>query len=562
MKKIHAAKCPRHNCNEVQLSLDGIQESKSSSITTDAFSITFGSCTKVYPLRLIRPINKFKYDEQKEIKNVIDDIVQNSIIITCAVCDNPKRAILRCALCHSSTYACEYCEASAVLVQDVLISSTTKSIKKKYDLRRKSLQNTIDFLKESPGTTESKRRDELKIAELTNTLNDLEREEETEINNVNKKRLAWPYSTINGILRTTDLIKYIVRKIERNEELTKHEKKGFKGASHLLNLENFNFINCIHAEYMHLACLGTTKRLVELTFDVGEVRKKTSKRKLSEASKFNHEIRKVQVFREFSRRCRNLDLSIIKAQEYRNIILFMYPIVIDCIDSNYPKEKIVWLNLAYILRACVLPNIEFNCIDKENIKRACNKFYSLFEKCFGEINCTYSVHVTSAHILRVRGDEPLTARSAFKFESFYSEMKNLFHPGSSSTLKQILQNTLMKRSLESHSCSKPIKYSCVKNPNTGLENDSMIYIFNEKKTHDFYSINKINENNTFQCTLQGRFEHNCPLTPEIDWSSVGVYKVGPSSSTVKTIKKSEIHGKVIKVKDYLLTCPINVLQEQ
>ena len=44
---------------------------------------------------------------------VIQDINDNNCIIETAVCDNPKRSILRNALCHSSTYACEYCEGCA-----------------------------------------------------------------------------------------------------------------------------------------------------------------------------------------------------------------------------------------------------------------------------------------------------------------------------------------------------------------------------------------------------------------------------------------------------------------
>ena len=512
---------------------------------------------------MIRPINKYKYDEQNEILNVLNDIFENSIIITCVICDNPKRAIIRCALCHSSTYACEYCEASAVLVQDVLLTSTQDSIKKKYELRKKSLQNTIEFLTESPGTSESKERDNKKIEELIKVINNLKKEEQEELKRLSlRKKLTWPHSTMNGTLRTRDLIRYVVAKIERNEDLDKHEKKGFKGSSHLLHIENFHFINDIPAEYMHSNCLGVVKRMIELTFDVGETRTKVSKRKLSDVSLFNALIKAVQVVREFSRRCRNLDLSTIKAQEYRNIILFFFMIIVKCIDSNFPKEKMIWLYLAYIIRACILPNAEFHCIDVNHIKRACNKFYSLYEKSFGPTNCTYSVHITISHVLRIRGNEPLTERSAFKFESFYSEMKNLYHPGSQAPLKQVLQNTMIKRSLESHSCSKPVKYDCVKVPNSGLENNSMIYIFNERKEHEFYNIVHINEDNTFECTKQGRFEYKCPLTPEINWSSVGVYKVGPCSSTMKTIKKSEIHGKVLKVHEHLITCPLNILKEQ
>ena len=514
-------------------------------------------------MRLIRPTNRYKYDEQAEIYEVLRDIINNNCVITACICDNPKRSNVRCALCASSTYACEYCEARAVLVHDVCVSNEQEAIKKKFVLRRKHLENNIEFLKESPGTVASKEKDLKKIEELKHILNNLAEEEHREIKSVCKrKQLAWPSSTMNGLLRTNDLIKYIVNKIDRKENLDKHEKKGFKGVSHFLSLENFNFIDCFPAEYMHLTCLGVVKRLLSLTFDVGETRTKTSKRKLSDTKLFNVLIKSVQVVREFSRRCRNLDIGIIKAQEYRNFILFFFFLIIKCIDDDYPKEKIIWLNLAYIVRACVIPNIEFDCINVFDIKRACAKFYTLFEKCFGEKNCSYSIHTFSSHALKVRGDVPFTERSAFRYENFYSEIKHLFQPGTTSPLKQILQNTFMKRSLEKHYCSKTIKYSCVKVPNSGLENNSMIYIFNDKNEYDLYNIIQINDDNTYQCTRQGRFEFECPLTPEIKWSSVGVFKTGPASNTFVNLKKNQFHGKVIKVGEHLITCPLNVLKEQ
>lgn len=547
----------------LQLSLDGVQESRSSSVSIDVYSISFHNCSKVYPIRLIRPTNRYKYDEQNQILAVIKDILGNSCIITAGIFDNPKRSIVRCALCHSSTYACEYCESKAVLVMDLLVIAQKQAIKKKYEIRKKNIQNTIDFLKESPGSVASKDRDNKKIEELYSILETLGKQEEDEIKVINKKKkLCWPFSTMCGLLRTNDLIRYIVNKIEREQVLDKHEKKGFKGVSHFLKLENFNFIQSLPAEYMHSLCIGVGKRLLVLTFDLGEKRTKTSKRKLSDCSKFNSLIKAIQVVREFSRRCRNLDLGIIKAQEYRNLILFFFPLIIECIEEEYSKEKMIWLHFAYFVRACVLPNAEFDCIDPSDIKRSCTKFYSLFEKCFGEENCSYSVHIVTSHVLKIRGENPLTETSAFKYENFYSEMKHLFHPGSTNPLKQILQNTIMKRSLENHSCYKPIKYTPVKTPNKGMENNSLVYIFNEHKEYDFYNIIQINEDKTYQCTPQGRFEFNCPLTPEINWSSVGVFKAGPTGNTVNQFKKSDFHGKAIKVDNFLITCPINVLREQ
>lgn len=100
----------------LDLSLAGVQECKSSSLSADVYSVSFKKCNTVYPIRIIRPFNKFKVNEQNQIKIVLEDINQNECILKNAVGDNPKRSGFRCALGHGSSFACEYCESKAVYI--------------------------------------------------------------------------------------------------------------------------------------------------------------------------------------------------------------------------------------------------------------------------------------------------------------------------------------------------------------------------------------------------------------------------------------------------------------
>ena len=374
VKNHHSQKCPKFN-PVLDMSLDGVQEAKSTSVSADIYSVSFQNCRSVYPIRIIRPMNKYKINEQEQIKAVIEDITLSGCILKTAVGDNPKRSDLRCALGHGSSYACEYCVSKAIYIRNI---------------------------------------------------------------NQSKGHLAWPSSTANGEKRTILDILEITEKLENGEELTRDECKGFWGKSQLLNQPNFNFIVDIPAEYMHSGCIGVVKRMLELTFNIGENRDRITIRKLSEASKFNQEIAIVQVIREFSRRIRNLDFAVLKAQEHRNIILFFFPIVLECIPNEFPREKKIWLQLAFIMRACVLPNNEFNEISPSVINAVATSFYKNYEAVYGAKNCTYSIHLIACHLLEIRGQVPLTERSAFKYENFYSEIKNLFQPGTISASKQIL----------------------------------------------------------------------------------------------------------------------------
>ena len=321
VKELHQIICPRFNSN-LDLSLDGVQECRSSSLSIDIFSVSFKCCRNVYPIRIIRPLNKFKVNDQDNIKLVLDDIFNNGCHLKNVVGDTPKRSNLRCGLCSGAAYACEYCESKA------------------------------EYVKE---------------------------------NGKRKGHLAWPYSsTGNGKARTVENILSIVEKIQNGDDMNRDDCKGFYGESHLLELENFDFVVNIPVEYMHSGCIGVVKRLILLTFNVGENRDRTTNRKLSEVSDYNKLISYIQVVRVFNRRFRNLDLGVMKAQEYRNVIMYFFPIVINCIQDGFNKEKQIWLYLTYIFRACTLPNKEFENIPNSVIEHAAKKFYKNFEIIYGK----------------------------------------------------------------------------------------------------------------------------------------------------------------------------------
>ena len=321
--QLHNQICPSPNPSSIQLSLDGVQESKSSTISLDTFSICFNQCRVIYPLRIIKPMNKYKYDEQGEIASVLEDINQNGIRIRSAIFDKMKRCVALCIKGATAYYPCEYCENPAHL--------------------------------------------------LTNNQRQ------------GRKQLVWPYDTRNGNIRTVNSIRRIADLIDENGgPLDRHEAKGITGRSHFLDQPHFNIVSDAQVEFMHSSCLGLVKRVVELTFKVGETRERVTKRKLSDPQLFNILISTVQVFREFGRRCRNVDFSVYKAQEFRNLVLFFFPLVIKCIEPEHCEEIKLWYYLAFMIRACVLPNTEFRTIPDKNVSNACDNFYRLYQKLYGK----------------------------------------------------------------------------------------------------------------------------------------------------------------------------------
>ena len=438
--QLHSKVCPRYNQEPtLMLSLDGVSESKSTSVSLDVYSCNVKNCRNIYPLRIVRPVNKFKVDNVSQFENVLNDLKTNHCELIDFVADNPKRATVREATQHGSYYACEYCSAKASLHSVGNTASKQKS--EHYKKQIKDIEKQIEEINDRPGTSASKEKDNDNVDTLRSIIQELKQSEQSA---KTVKKLVWPATSVNGPLRTEEEVRNITDTIaeEGVDALTRDYLKGFIGKSLLLDYPQFDFIHGIPTEYMHSLCLGVVKRMLELTFSVGEVRPRHSNRKLTPPSVYNAFMSDIKVPHEFSRRARQLDFGVLKAQEMRNIILFFFPLIVQCMEPTAKKRKL-WLLLAYVIRSCCLSNDEFEYISDNHITNLCHQFYALYEKLFSVHNCTYNTHIIGSHLLLMRRNGPLSFTSAFPFESFYAELRHSFTPGTISPLKQMIQKVIL-----------------------------------------------------------------------------------------------------------------------
>lgn len=515
----------------------------------DVYSIRFQGCRTVYPCQIVRPLGKYKYNQKRHLDNFLTNVCRNECVIEKFVGDCQKRVTARDGMGHAAYFPCEYCTCKGTLFYNF----SPAIIKKKEHLLAKQikLQTKIDNLNGHDSSSESDGEMESLLTELqtvTNALKDLHK---------NKKgNIRWPKTSFRCEPRTRENIIEISDKIENNEKLTKDECKGITGRSLFLDIPYFDIIGDIPAEYLHSTCLGVTKRMLELTFDIGETRARITKRKLSSPKQFNHLMLTVLVPYEFSRRTKSLDFNVMKGQQFRNICIFFFPIIINCIERS-AKERRIWLLFAFMIRSCIVPASEFEQIDIDSISTACYDFYDLYENVFGVINCTYNTHVVISHLLQIRGNSPLTVNSAFGFESFYGEIRNCFVPGTPGPLKQIMSKVLIKRIIGPHCCEMSIKYS---SKNTQMERNNLIYTFNDNQ-YKIFEIKEMSENHA-QCQKINIDVQKFDETPELNWSKVGVFKEASVAEQIHNIPLDSIQGKVIKIDDILITCPNNILREK
>ena len=280
----------------MKLSLDGVSESRSTLISLDVYSAKLQDCNTVYPMRIIRPLCKNSVNYHEQLHKVLSEIDQNQYKLTHVVADNPKRAFLRNSLCHGAKYACEYCfangtrltETTQIQIELKLIEKKTAKIQADKDISEKTRTRNLADLKSQ----------QMKLTKST--------------------QIVWPSTSSNGEQRSEAAIRGILEEIRE----TGQEIKGIVGPSPLMDFQDFNFVYGISTEYLHSVCIGLVKRLLELCFNVGELRTRITNRKLSNCETYNAKMSFIKVPREFSRRGKKMDFSVLKAQELRNIILF------------------------------------------------------------------------------------------------------------------------------------------------------------------------------------------------------------------------------------------------
>ena len=312
--KIHESRCPNFN-TVVQVSSDGVSENKSSINVLDVYSIRFDKCRMIYPCQIVRPIGKFKVDQRTYLDNFLTNVCCAKCHIAAFIGDNPKRVIAREGMGHSSYYPCEYCTCKGTLYKDR--DSEVSARKNELIKSRSHLEEKIQKLNYEDQDNEEE------IAHLMTVLKNVSKS----IKDLNKKKghIVWPKESFHSEPRSKENVADIAEKIQNEENLTKDEKKGIVGRSLFLDIPYFDLITDIPAEYLHGSCLGVSKKLIELTFDVGDNRKRVTKRKLSSHVTFNLLMAYIKSPFEFSRRIRSLDFSVMKGQEFRNITIFFFP---------------------------------------------------------------------------------------------------------------------------------------------------------------------------------------------------------------------------------------------
>ncbi len=267
-----------------------------------------------------------------------------------------------------------------------------------------------------------------------------------------KEQGHYPANTYNRRRRTDEEVRKRAQDIAAG---LPGDDDGVKCISLLAPIPDFDLITDVPAEAMHLVCLGVVRKMMKLMYkQVGvanKIRKYRAEFRPVSEEPLNEELRKHKGLSHFSRRPRDFDAAVYKAEEYRNLVLAYWPAVLSTCPLG---TREAWLRTVYCVRGFSLPNSLYNELREKTDfgTEELRKWYIEYEAAFNVVSCSHNTHVFS-HLDLVRELGPLSTTTARHYEDHYAYVKMNYKAGTISKGKQALESLLLIQG-SGHSCLK------------------------------------------------------------------------------------------------------------
>jgi hypothetical protein len=504
-------------CQEarVMLAIDGIAESRSTSVSLVVFAIRFEGCRNVYPICITRPSAGYRFNREPWLRKIIQDLNKNGITVDTVVADAPERKELKRLKSHNAFYGCCVCTARGQSIytktgQMVIVGQT----KKGGGATVRVYPHPEVIGRVSPVRTNEELRT---LGELWTTLN---RKEQG----------------------------------KRAEEL-----KGAQGISILHTLAGEpDVVQSCAPEYMHWLCLGIVKTLINLTFEV-KTSKKVRRRKRMAVAVLNKYLREVLLPTEFARRTRDLDVPSWKADEFK--VFALYSAVIAIKYQPRDVDRKLWAYFTFLVRAYLLPDEEYKQIAKQVLHEANHRVLRIIQDHFGKRFLISNTHIFShMEVLRRWARGPFTRTSAFPFEGHFARIRAAICVGAPNTVKTILTTIYTRAREANHRCTRRFHVSMRRTTRTS---DREFYTWSEQAGYVFYELTEDTPRGQDNVTARRIVTQPSLLSDSLAWDLVGVHQISAQQddSLQRTVPTADIAGKAVVVEDQILSAPPNILLE-
>lgn len=314
-------------------------------------------------------------------------------------------------------------------------------------------------------------------------------------------------------------------------------------------------------DYLHLVCLGVTKKLVELWLSKGSMSVRLSSRQCaiineklfaaesSRPTEINRKTGRIELYRQW------------KGTNFRTFLLYLGPVCLKSVLKNNVYENFMMLSNA--IRILTNPKV---CINLAQLaKKMIVKFVESFKQIYGRCFVSYNVH----NLLHLSEDViaygHLDNFSAFPFESHMLAIKKMVRKGNKQ-LEQVFNRTLELyqdnhfRESPSNVFPKLMKpnnvlrgenktYNKVEFETFSLSNDSRNKWFQDKNHRIYQFENAFVQNNQIKIRCQQiRRCENFYVTP-FNSTNVFVYISDGQLNSPQSILIEDISSKIFAIKE-------------
>jgi hypothetical protein len=358
----------------------------------------------------------------------------------------------------------------------------------------------------------------------------------------------YPFHSLNRTPKTHEMFVSLFNDrpdlFETLEAATRDLRFGVEKRSPLLDLRDFDLVEDIPLDAMHLLHLGITKKTYERMFDTDLVWKASVRNKIKE--RLNNMLSKMKVPSEITRKMYGVLPAKMKASQWQTLDTFCFCHIAVLLSGNRNLQHVLFL-YTFLVRLCYGTDEDYEKVrSKLNLSETMNTFYRLYSKVFGAGCFTFNLH-SFLHLLSSRErNGPLWTHSTAKYESLYAATRRCYDGRTYNTPKQLLEN-FYSASLTNHKCNE-YRNITLADKSTAKTDDTLVYC-----KDGFYLIVQVLELGlTVRKLITTNFDSSAIV--DLPWRDVGVATYQTVEDLERFIRKEDVVAKAVLCGNIISVC--------
>ncbi len=331
---------------------------------------------------------------------------------------------------------------------------------------------------------------------------------------------------------------FLLENMKKTEDL----RMGVNKKSPLLNLQDFDIINQIPLDSMHLIHLGITKKMWERIFETGSKVFHNAARRMQVQRRWNAMFTETKLPFELKHKTQPVNIARMKASELQTLDMLAFAAMALQLEGPEMLRKAMF-TYCFLVRALYIDNVTFTRLEQYiDMDKLLLTFLKSYQAVFGKEAFSHNIHHFS-HVLETRRKHgPMYWYNTAPFESMYGQFQ--YESNTNNVPKQILQNYLTFTQHE-HKCyvEKNFRFKAQASEKT---DDSIVYIRDA-----FYRVEDINDPHLVIRKIKTRALDTSAVV-KLPWRLLGVrHYVEETSLEHVTVHKDDVKAKGIKCGDLI-----------